>query len=152
MKNKISPLIWRIVFGLILSAGLLAGALLSPPAWADSGLPPRDVPTPGPNNDDKGGSGGQLVGAHLELHAPGAPAGAWAAVQWQDSVGGWHDVEGWRGAVAGSSRWWVHPKDFGSGPFRWSVKQGSSGSQWAVSSSFNLPGQPNETQQVTVSR
>lgn len=151
MKNKISLPIWRIVFGLILSAGLLAGALLSPPAWADSGLPPRDVPTPGPNNDDKSGSGGQPVGAHLELHAPGAPAGAWIVVQWQDSAGGWHDVEGWRGTAANSSRWWVHPKDFGSGPFRWVVFE-PGGAIEAVSSSFNLPGQPNETLRVEAFR
>jgi hypothetical protein len=83
--------------------------------------------------------------------ATGAPAGAWAAVQWQDSAGGWHEVEGWRGAVAGSSHWWVHPKDFGKGSFRWVVMAGAGGVQWAVSPSFNLPGQPNETLRVEVS-
>ena len=147
MKSKISPPIWRIVFGLILSAGLLAGVLLSPPAWADSGLPPRDVPTPGPNNDDKGGSGGRPVGAYIELQAL---AGAWIVVQWQDSAGGWHDVEGWRGSVANSSRWWVHPKDFGTGPFRWVVMQSVDGAVVGTSEPFRLPGEANQVVQVEI--
>jgi hypothetical protein len=138
---------------IVLVVGLLTLAAQTPfAAHAGGGLPPRDPPTPLPAGDggqpDKEGA---LTGAYLELVAPGAPAGAWAVVQWQDSAGGWHDVEGWRGAVADSSRWWVQPKDFGTGPFRWRVTTGPEGPLWAASASFNLPSQPNQTVQVVTS-
>jgi hypothetical protein len=73
-------------------------------------------------------------------------------VQWQDSAGGWHDVEGWRGPLAeGNRRWWVAAKDFGSGPFRWAIIEESGGRLLGASQPFNLPTQANETLQVTVS-
>jgi len=143
----LSSILIALVVGLLTLA-----AQTSFTAHAGAGLPPRDPPTPLP-----AGEGGRrdkdraLTGAYVELVAPGALAGAWAVVQWQDSAGGWHDVEGWRGAVADSSRWWVHPKDFGTGPFRWVVITGPDGPLWAASASFNLPSQPIQTVQVVAS-
>ncbi len=148
----LSPILIALVVGLLTLAAQTPFA-----AHAGAGLPPRGTPTPLPAGD-----GGRhhkdrtLTGAYLELLAPGAPAGAWAVVQWHSpsdgrSAGGWHDVEGWRGAVADSSRWWVHPKDFGTGPFRWVVMAGPAGPLWAASASFNLPSQPNQTVQVVAS-
>lgn len=119
-----------------------------PPAYAGAGLPPRDTPVPPPPDDkDKDGP---PVGATIELIAPDAPAGAWTVVQWQDSAGGWHDVEGWRGSLANSHRWWVHPKDFGTGPFRWVVMVGPGGTVLKVSEPFHLPNGANETTLMTV--
>jgi hypothetical protein len=143
---------YHIAFSFILIAliiGLLAlGAQPSPAAYAGPGLPPRATPTPRPR--DHKDRDAPPVGATIELVAPGAPAGAWAVVQWQDSAGGWHAVEGWCGALSGSGRWWVHPKDFGAGPFRWIVTRGPGGAELGSSEPFNLPGQPNQTVQHTV--
>jgi hypothetical protein len=118
----------------------LAG--LPAPVQASSALPPRETPTP-PSPDGEKDKDGPPVGAYIELVAP---VGAWVVVQWQDSAGSWHDVEGWRGSAANSSRWWVHPKDFGSGPFRWVIYQGNQVS--AMSEPFYLPGTANETLQI----
>jgi len=119
--------------------------------WAGPpALPPRP---PLPSGGDGGGDAGWLVGATIELHVPGASAGAWAVVQWQDSAGGWHDVEGWRGMLdsSGVRRWWVAPKDFDTGPFRWVVTRQPGGAQLAVSSPFTLPAGSNQTLGVDVS-
>ena len=35
----------------------------------------------------------------ITLYAPGAPAGAWKGVQWQDRAGNWHDVQAWQSAI-----------------------------------------------------
>ena len=139
MKHKPDPILFILLF-----IGL---ALLwfVQPALAGPGLPPRDFPknqTGGDDDNDK------LVGAYLALIAPDAPFDAWAIVQWQDSAGNWHDVEGWRGWLSDSSRWWVHPRDFGTGPFRWVVTQGIQGPVWQISQPFNLPAEGTEVVQV----
>ncbi len=72
-------------------------------------------------------------------------------VQWQNSAGGWQNVTGWQGPVASHNQWWVHPKDFGSGPFRWIVSQGQNGVMLGASQSFDLPPLANQTFQVSVS-
>jgi hypothetical protein len=125
-------------------------ALASPPAPTYA-LPVRDTPTPTRARERDRDS--KPVGAHIELHAPGSPAGAWAVVQWQDSAGGWHDVEGWQGTLGegGNQRWWVAARDFGKGPFRWVVSQGQGGPALGVSQPFNLPGEANQVVPVTVS-
>jgi hypothetical protein len=133
------------LFGLILWPALVQ---------AGTSLPPRDpaTPTPGPDRD-KGKDKAKPVGAYIELQTPVGAAGAWSVVQWQDSAGGWHDVEGWRGPLsdANNRRWWVAAKDFGTGPFRWAVTQGPGGPLLGVSAPFNLPGGANETVQVATS-
>jgi hypothetical protein len=120
--------------------GLLALAALAAPGQAQGGLPSRNTPTPTPSRGGQGG--GTPVGAGIELHAMAAPAGAWAGVQWQDSAGDWHDVEGWQGAVepSGCQSWWVAARDFGTGPFRWAVSQARGVAPLAYSASFTLPG------------
>jgi hypothetical protein len=144
---------YHITFSFILITliiGLLALAAQTPSAaYAGAGLPPRATPVPPPPDDDKD-RGGPPVGAYIELAASDAPAGAWAVVQWQDSAGGWHDVEGWRGSLANSRRWWVHPKDFRTGPFRWQVTAGPDGTVLKVSEAFHLPSGANETSLMTV--
>ena len=152
IKNKCSP-IGPIVLTAVLVCIL---ALLSQPLSVQAGptLPPRDPPTtPTPSADKDKGDKDKPAGAYIELQTQIASAGAWSVVQWQDSSGGWHDVEGWRGPLADSNnrRWWVAAKDFGKGPFRWAVTQGQGGSLLGVSAPFNLPSGANETLQVVVS-
>jgi len=75
----------------------------------------------------------------LRVHPP--QAGLWTIVQWQDSAGGWHDIEGWSGALdeGGQKVWWVGPAIFGEGPFRWVVYQSQGGQLLATSDPFYLP-------------
>jgi hypothetical protein len=144
-RKTYSTILW-LTFLTFVGGMLLARLPVS--VRAQAGLPPRDTPTPRPDDDkDKEGP---PIGAQIELVALNVPAGAWIVVQWQDSAGNWHDVEGWRGWAANSSRWWVHPKDFGRGPFRW-VVFGPGGAIGAISPPFHLPGGANETLQVTAS-
>jgi hypothetical protein len=138
------------VTGVLFVVLLSCGILLAPDAEAS--LPSRATPTPtlssrsGRDKEDE-----RPIGAWIELHTQSVPAGAWAVVQWQDSAGNWHDVEGWRGELAKSSRWWVAHKDFGTGAFRWVIMQGQDGPLVGASPAFNLPGSANETLQVTLS-
>jgi hypothetical protein len=127
--------------------GLLLVAL---PVQADGGLPPRETPTPVPSGAAKGDDA--PVGARIELRATGAPGGAWAGVQWQDSIGGWRDVEGWQGSLSvhGCQSWWVAARDFGCGPFRWVVLEGPGGALLASSAPFDLPGASGEVLVVEV--
>jgi hypothetical protein len=122
-------------------------------------LPPRPIPPPprpsppppsGGDDDDKDE---RPVGAYIELHVPGAPAGVWAVVQWEDSASGWQDVEGWQGPLNadGRQQWWVEAKDFGSGPFRWAVVEGGDEQPLATSASFHLPRKAGETMRIEVS-
>jgi hypothetical protein len=145
----ISTRYWLILTVLALALSALL-AWQPTPVQADSPLPPRELPEPVQPHKDKPNKD-EPVGAYIELIVPDAPGGAWAVVQWQDSAGGWQDVTGWQGPVASSRRWWVHPKDFGAGPFRWVVTKGPDGLLWAASASFNLPCQPNQTVQVVAS-
>jgi hypothetical protein len=79
------------------------------------------------------------------------------AVQWQDTGGRWHDVEGWQGTLddvalgVGNKLWWVAQSDLGTGPFRWIVRRGFGGDLLAESEPFYLPGTAGETLQVELS-
>lgn len=78
----------------------------------------------------------------IHLKVSGAPATAWTVVQWQDGLGGWHNVEGWRGDLdeGGTQKvWWVLERNFGQGPFRWIVYEKRDGMVWGMSVSFFLP-------------
>ena len=138
----------------VLIMGLLLGQSLSPsPSMAGPELPPRHVPRePTPNDDDDDG-GRVLVGAHIELHASGLPNGAWSVVQWLDTAGNWHDVEGWTATMPNTyQRHWVAPPDFGKGPFRWQVRRGPTGPVLAASDPFSLPLSGNEVVVVTTGK
>lgn len=106
-------------------------------------LPPRDPPptfTPAPTVETRRDDNDrQPEGAYIEMEA-GATT-LWTVVQWQDDLGGWHDVEGWRGSLnqRGNKRWWVAPRDFNSGPFRWVIFSSPDGAVLAESPSFYLP-------------
>jgi len=125
---------WLIIGVLIAGMGLT-----TVPVLANGQLPDRSPPPPG---DDGGRDDGGPLGTHIELVAP-EHAGAWSVVQWQDSAGNWHDVEGWRGTLdsTGYIRWWVAARDFGTGPFRWVITGGDSVSvadEWSAGESGGL--------------
>jgi len=145
LTRYVSRLTWVALVGFLVLFGI--GSRLAAPTSAGSELPPRPTltPTPAPPHE------GSEVGAHIVLEVVDAPADAWSVVQWQDFAGGWHDVEGWRGSLdqSGMRRWWVAPKDFDTGPFRWVVTQGQGGAIVWVSESFSLPAKGRETVLVT---
>jgi hypothetical protein len=132
---------------------LSLSAALAP---AVSQASPPALPTRAEDVRRRGGSGGGddggTAGATIELHIQGVPNGVWAAVQWQDSAGEWHDVEGWRGALdaGGVKSWWIHPKDFSTGPFRWVVSQAPGEHALATSAAFNLPSMANQVLRIEV--
>jgi hypothetical protein len=136
----------NILAALVITAVLLTGQFLFAAGTAQAQLPSRlpirhehsaDHPTP--------------EGAYLALTvtADMAPY-AWHAVQWQDSAGGWHDVEGWQSQTDEGYRWWVDAKDFGSGPFRWVTKDSAAGQIIEASMPFQLPDTANQTLWVSV--
>lgn len=92
-------------------------------------------------------------GAYIELQVLSPSAGLWTQVQWQDGWGGWHDVEGWQGTLdtADQKIWWVAPKDYGTGPYRWAIFAGQSGPSLGGSDPFALPDAAEQRVRVSVS-
>jgi hypothetical protein len=146
---------WLIALYVVILA--LIGAILVaeslPPVRAEAGLPPRETPVPAQPSRDEDGGGDEAIGAHIVLHVPAAPDGVWTIVQWQDTAGGWHDIDGWQGTLDVGHRitWWLAPDLFGKGPFRWLVYQGERGKLLATSDSFYLPDAEMEELWVEVS-
>ena len=105
-------------------------APLAPPV-----LPPRPTPRATPTAQ------ASLPGASIALRVLSAPTGLWTKVQWQDGWGDWHDVEGWQGTLdtADEKVWWVAPKDFGGGPYRWAIYASRDGPSLGASDPFYLP-------------
>ncbi len=154
MTKHTNPLRLTILMGAFLGLtviSLLFGLVWPPLSQAGPTLPPRDPPTATPPPKKSSGKD-KPIGAYIELQVQPGRAGLWSVVQWQNSAGGWHEVEGWRGTLeaGGNIRWWVAAKDFGTGPFRWIITEGSGGRLLGASQTFNLPNQANETLPVTV--
>ncbi len=133
--------------GLVIILAALAGlSLLVPPVQAGSALPTRSAPTPTPTGSKEQGT----AVATIALEVPTDWSSAWAVVQWQDGLGEWHDVEGWRGWLPDNSRQWVVAQDFATGPFRWVVTAEPEGPVLGASDSFYLPSAANEWLWVTI--
>ena len=130
-------LILATLFGLALFAAFS-------PARPVLALPPRPEPPPTPNPVSGGG---------IELRVWSAQARSWdtveTVVQWQDGLGGWHDIEGWRGkldqlfADGGRKTWFVSAELFGKGPFRWVVYEDDK--TLATSDPFTMPSANGQT-------
>ena len=159
MKKHQHKALWLglIVTGLGLMAMLFAvsGTQAQGPALptATPNSPPPANPGNGNTNedsdDDDDESSSPPAGAYIEVHVQNAPAGTWSVVQWQDTNGNWHTVEGWQGKLDdGYQRWWVHPKDFDTGPFRWGIFNAPNSSVITSSDPFTLPLLPNQTVRV----
>jgi len=151
--------IWLTALGI--TCVMLAIASLSPQAQAapqapvvPPALPPRPTPLPtlSPEQDRV-----LLYDSRIQLIVSPARAGLWTVVQWQDTFGNWHDVEGWRGTLddvvgsQGEQVWWVAQADRGAGPFRWLVYDRLAGSLLAKSEPFDLPQTSGQTVRVQVS-
>ena len=99
-------------------------------------LPPRPTPkaTLVPTKSSE-------TGGYIKLQVEAAPADMWTMVQWKDAHGSWHDVGGWQGTLddKATKLWWVAPKDFATGPFRWAAYDGLEGQLLGLSAEFNLP-------------
>ena len=154
-------LLLTMAFSALLVCTLLT--VSSRPARADSGvLPPRptvEVASSSP------------VGGFIRLRIAFPSSWSWTAhpwqathtqVQWQTGEGDWVNVTGWHGAlddvdvdadgsVTGAKTWWVAPRDFGTGPFRWLVTAGNSGTALAASEPFTLPARSANTVSIDVS-
>lgn len=167
MNHQAYRAILRAVFLALISL------LLTWPPHTQAGpeLPPREAPDPArPPGDDRDDS--QPNGAHIVLRVfstsdgvNGAPEGVqsarhelWTMVQWQDSTGSWHDVDGWQGTPDDKDQktWWLAQDLFGKGPFRWLIYRGSSrgpdGDRLiATSEPFHLPNSPGEKLHIQVS-
>jgi hypothetical protein len=149
--------LWALTVGLLVMLGIVCAVWPGATAYGqDDELP---VPAPLPAVDIGEGPGfigntarpGKLLpehatGGHIQMLMPGSftvTQRAWTVVQWQDSAGAWHDVEGWRQVVEETAvvRWWVAPKDAGTGPFRWvAYAAGAEREIVGTSAAFSLPG------------
>lgn len=143
-----------IILGLMLALAFIGSQFVWPLMQVQAGptLPPRNTPQPSSNDDDDDSGSTPLV-AFIELQAPSAATGSWSVVQWQDSDGNWHDVEGWRSVlgVGGYQRWTVAAKDFNTGLFRWQIRQGGpDGAVLGTSQTFDLPANALQTMVVSV--
>lgn len=83
-------------------------------------------------------------GAHIVLGLPkdGQLVGKRAVVQWLGKDGRWYDVDGWQSGLTEQDThivWWVAPRDFGTGPFRWAVFAAGTNTPVWVSAAFQLP-------------
>ena len=144
-----SSALWMVLSVFLFA--LIVLAFIAQPSPTQAGpLPPRETPTPLPHGSE--GNGGP-VGAYIELSVQPAKPGLWAAVEWQDTAGNWHEVESWQGPLGatGSTYWWVAAKDFGTGPFRWHVANAAGGPALADSAPFTLPTGQSQTMHIGVS-
>jgi hypothetical protein len=87
--------------------------------------------------------------ATITINARGAAEGQRVEVQWGDSIGGWHRVDGWSGSLdkitpqgVPFQRYTVGCTNFGQGPFRWVVYAADGVSLWSVGPNFTLPTVP----------
>ncbi|HOT93149.1 MAG TPA: hypothetical protein PLN71_16425 [Anaerolineae bacterium] len=162
---------WIGLSALILMVALMSntgGAMLeaSPaiaPTWTRV-APPTLTPTPAPPTATPPAippTAAGPAGAAIWLRMQGRVddprwQSLWTVVQWQDALGDWHDVEGWRGAldaaVGGEGRkvWWLPADLFGAGPFRWQVFAQPGGMLLATSEAFYLPESAGQIKIVTV--
>ncbi len=108
-------------------------------------LPPRVTAVPQPVTQS---SASLAAAIHLivQVSSPTlSVADLWAEVEWLDSTGVWHTVEGWQGPLdgisgnTGSATWYLGPQALGTGPFRWVLYDGRGGALLSSSAPFALP-------------
>ena len=148
-KRRRQIALWMV---LIVPCVVIAVVLMAQSALADpprpeptptssASWPERPKPTPTPKLPSQGGA--------ILLSVSGAASPYYAVVQWQDGLGEWHDVDGWRGEVKDDRvLWYVAPKDFGTGPFGWVVYNDQE--IIGISESFYLPTDHGQIVQVVV--
>ena len=146
----------QISLALVFAGGVLLLVLFglgSSPPVVEAGLPPRPTAAPTATTPSVQNQPAGAAVIRLQVSAVlGDPTLLGSIVQWQDALGGWHDVEGWQGHLEGEGykAWWVAPKDYGTGPFRWVVYESSPAVPLVTSDSFNLPSSGHERVLITV--
>jgi hypothetical protein len=135
------PRLWQIVAGGCLGLMVIVAALLPAAVEAMPPRPPRA--TPAPIRVSWRTQIVLLVALPPEVIYTDWQA-IWTVVQWQDAQGGWHDVDGWRGALdelgwCGKKTWDVDERHLGQEPFRWLVYDREGGALLATSLPFSLP-------------
>jgi len=163
MDSALVEKVRRLALACLAALAALLLQSLGSGVWAVSGQcdlrrtipprPPTSTPVHLPTATPAGKRAASIpTGAYIVLQADGVDPGVWAMVQWADAQGDWHDVTGWQGDLDDGHRktWWVHPRDFGTGPFRWIVLQERGGSILGASASFYLPSAARERVRVGV--
>ncbi len=112
------------------------------------GMPPRPLPQPSPAPP------APFEGGLIELRVNFDPTWSWTEhpwsemdtlVQWQDALGGWHDIPTWRGGLdevvgyEGRKSWWLDRSHFGQGPFRWVFYLHKGDAPFKFSTEFFMP-------------
>ena len=164
------PVITATIVCILLTAALLplaaqAAPSALPPRPTPPALPPRPTP-PSPTSPSR-----SYTADFIELRFRTTPEEIWrvghwqelwTAVQWQDILGNWRNVEGWQGTFdefnhdkdsnmcEGNKVWWVVQADFGKSPLRWVVYQSQGGRLLAQSELFYLPGLTGEIVTIEV--
>ena len=127
----------------------------------DPNLPPRPpIRPPDPTRTSPRVGDGAAIELNVQFLA-GSPSsvewrkGLWTLVQWQDGLGAWHDVHGWRGTLdevngdEGKKVWYLAKDRLGEGTFSWVVYSDSEGDELiARSAPFNLPANKGQTRHV----
>ena len=127
-----------IKYILLLVASLVVLSIFLP-ASVHAELPPR--PTRTPVASPKDSTPEPPLAGTLMLSTEPNLDNLMSVVQWQDSDGAWHDVNGWRGLVMGGKTvWWVEERNWGEEPYRWVVYRNTSSTAIATSQPFKLPG------------
>jgi hypothetical protein len=150
MKRQGEGNVW---FGLVAMALLIAiSGSASRVLAAPPNLPPRPTPeptsVPGPPESKPRGGWIELRAREVNRSSIGS------VVQWQDSLGEWHDVDSWRGEFdevvygVGTKTWWLDEWLFGAGPFRWVVYDQTSGQVLARTAPFTMPREHRQTVSV----
>jgi len=148
--------VWVIAVAII--CVLVANLLPSSSARATQlALPPRPTPTT-TLKPPKSAPDGGVIELYIKFDQAIVPTQAlWSIVQWQDSLGMWHDVDGWQGTpdaiiTGGATKtWWVNKTDLGKGPFRWVIYAADKNKWLAESPSFYLPKTPGQKVEIVVS-
>lgn len=160
VRNILALVIFEVI---MITATILRIAYAGPPTRAHDSerptvvplptslpIPPKVTPVMIPTTVVKYAD----LGAHIQLNGVALTTTATnlkAVVQWQAGSGEWYDVEGWQTTTPTDSIvWWVAPKDFGKGPFRWAVYQNEAGRPTQISKSFWLPTSAGEWVFVTL--
>lgn len=144
MKTNNKPVLLICAAALVLAAIACA---TRPGAVRAQSLPPRPTVVPIDNNArptivpvaavPQSPQGARIT---LSTAAAASARGLRAVVQWQGGDGRWYDVEGWRSTLNDSGvEWWVAPREFGKGPFRWAAYRSENTQPAFASAAFMMP-------------
>lgn len=118
---------------------------VGPPPRNTPGPPERETPTPTTITTAEAPVIDQPMGAYIRLQISPSNQVYWTEIEWQDDLGSWHRVNGWKGnTTAGNVQWFVGPELFQAGPFRWLVFSEENGDFLVTTRQFCLPAYANE--------